>query len=75
VAQKTYVPLDPVNYKVMYDALLVGKTPWTTSYNSLIQDNQGPWLKMFTGAIFGGDIAGAQKAAQAQAVKIYKKEK
>jgi len=75
VAQKTYVPLDPVNYKVMYDALLVGKTPWTTSYNSLIQDNQGPWLKMFTGAIFGGDIDGAQKAAQSQAVKIYKKEK
>jgi hypothetical protein len=30
---------------------------------------------MFTGAIFGGDIDGAQKAAQSQAVKIYKKEK
>lgn len=75
VAQKTYVPLDPVNYQVMYDALLVGKTPWTTSYNSLIQDGQGPWLRMFTGAIFDGDITGAQKASQTQAVKIYKKEK
>jgi multiple sugar transport system substrate-binding protein len=75
VAKKAYVPLDPVNYKVMYDALLVGKTPWTTSYNSLIQDNQGPWLKMFTGAIFGGNIDAAQKAAQSQALKIYKKEK
>lgn len=75
VAQKTYVPLDPVNYQVMYDALLVGKTPWTTSYNSLIQDGQGPWLRMFTRAIFDGDITGAQKASQTQAVKIYKKEK
>lgn len=74
IAKSDYVPQLP-QFEVMLDALLVGKTPWTTSYNSLIQDNQGPWLKMFQTSIFSGNIAAAQKAAQAQALKIYKKEK
>ena len=64
-----YAPKDPMN-KVLGDAMATGRTPYSTVENSLFNDNNGPWIKMIDQAVFGGDIAGAQAAAQKQAQAI-----
>lgn len=72
VAQKDYVAQDP-RFKVIADMMSKGRTPWSTSYTPLIADAQSPWLSMIQKAVFGGDVSGAQKAAQTLALSIVKK--
>lgn len=66
---KIYAPLDP-RYKVLGQAMSTGRTPYSTVENALFNDNNGPWIKMIAQAVFGGDIAGAQKTAQKSAQAI-----
>ena len=45
-------------------ALAVGHTPYTTVYNDLFNDPNGPWLEMLQVAILDGDIDGALELGQ-----------
>lgn len=64
-----YEPLNP-KYKALAQAMLEGRTPYSTVYNALFNDNNGPWIKMIQDAVFRGDIQGAQRAAQQRAMAI-----
>lgn len=66
---KIYVPLDPDN-KLFGEALMKGRTPYSTVENELFNDNNGPWVEMINKAVFGGDIAGAQQQGQQTAQAI-----
>jgi len=67
-----YIPKDP-RYKVFADALKVGHTPYSTIENAIFNDNNGVWSKMIQSAVFKGDVAGAQKTAQAAAQSLLDK--
>lgn len=51
-------------------AMGIGKTPYSTHYNELYNDANGPWLAMLQKAIFGGDVDGAISAAQDKMTQI-----
>ena len=51
-------------HKLFGDLMGIGKTPYSVVENPIFNDNNGPWIKMINDATFGGDIAGAQAAAQ-----------
>ncbi len=51
-------------------ALAVGHTPYTTVYNDLFNDANGPWLEMLQIAILDGDIDGALELAQERFTQI-----
>ena len=51
-------------------ALAVGKTPYTTVYNDLFNDPNGPWLEMLQIAILDGDIDGALELGQERFTQI-----
>lgn len=55
--------------KYPFDAVAVralpqGYAPKTLAYNQIFNQPGGPWLTMFTDAVFGGDLDGALAAAQ-----------
>lgn len=64
-----YNPLDPRN-KVFSEAMEKGHTPYSTVEHELFNDNNGPWVQMINRAVFGGDIADAQKQGQEAAQAI-----
>lgn len=66
---KIYAPLDP-RYKVLGDALLTGRTPYSVVENAIFNDNNGPWAKMINQAVFGGNVQSAQAQAQQAAQQI-----
>ena len=51
-------------------ALRVGHTPYTTVYNDLFNDPNGPWLEMLQIAILDGDIDGALELGQERFTQI-----
>ncbi len=51
-------------------ALRVGHTPYTTVYNDLFNDPNGPWLEMLQVAILDGDIEGALDLGQERFTQI-----
>ncbi len=51
-------------------ALAVGNTPYTTVYNDLFNDANGPWLEMLQIAILDGDIDGALELGQERFTQI-----
>ncbi|GAA1841574.1 ABC transporter substrate-binding protein [Microlunatus capsulatus] len=51
-------------YAVFGELMGIGKTPYSVVENPIFNDNNGPWIKMINDATFGGDVAGAQAAAQ-----------
>ena len=51
-------------------ALAVGHTPYTTVYNDLFNDPNGPWLEMLQVAILDGDIDGAIELGQERFTQI-----
>ncbi len=51
-------------------ALAVGFTPYTTVYNDLFNDPNGPWLEMLQIAILDGDIDGALELGQERFTQI-----
>ncbi len=64
-----YYPLDP-RYKVLGSAMSAGHTPYSVVENALLNDNNGPYIKMISQAVFTGDIAGGQKTGQKAAQAI-----
>lgn len=55
--------------KYPFDAVAVralpsGYAPKTLAYNIVFNQPGGPWLTLFTDAVFGGDVSGALQAAQ-----------
>jgi multiple sugar transport system substrate-binding protein len=69
LADKIYVPLDPRN-KLFAEALEKGRAPYSTVNHQLFNDDNGPWAQMINKAVFGGDIATAQKQGQEDAQSI-----
>ncbi len=63
LVDKIYAPQGEA-YKLFGDLMGIGKTPYSVVENPIFNDNNGPWIKMINDATFGGDIAGAQAAAQ-----------
>lgn len=64
-----YYPLDP-RYKVLGEAMSTGRTPYSVVENALLNDNNGPYIKMISQAVFTGDIQAAQAAGQKAAQAI-----
>ncbi|MGP3970383.1 ABC transporter substrate-binding protein [Streptomyces sp. 6N223] len=64
-----YTPLDPRN-QVLADAMERGRTPYSTVFNDLFNDDNGPWVNMINEATFGGDVAAAQETGQEEAQAI-----
>lgn len=64
-----YYPLDP-QYKVLGAAMSTGRTPYSVVENALLNDNNGPYIKMISEAVFGGNITAAQAAGQKAAQAI-----
>lgn len=56
---------DP-RYGVAVAAIKVGKTPYSSVFNDIINSPNGPWAQMTNAAIFGGDPAGAVRDGQAR---------
>jgi multiple sugar transport system substrate-binding protein len=73
IAASDYVPKNPAIYTLLAAQLQTGKTPYSPVENALFNDGQGPWIQMIQKAVFGGDIAGAQTAAQTAAAAIVAK--
>jgi multiple sugar transport system substrate-binding protein len=64
-----YTPLDP-RHQVLADAMEKGRTPYSTVFNTLFNDDNGPFTSMINDATFGGDIAAAQEEQQQEAQSI-----
>ena len=56
--------------KVFGELMGIGHTPYSVVENPVFNDNNGPWIKMINDAVFGGDVAAAQAAAQKSAQDI-----
>lgn len=69
IAESAYAKLDP-RYIVVARAMATGRTPYSTKYNELLNDPNGPWLGMVQTAIFGDGVDKAVKAAQEKFTKI-----
>jgi multiple sugar transport system substrate-binding protein len=69
LADNEYSKLDP-RFVVVSKAMADGRTPYTTKYNELFNDGNGPWLAMFQEAIFGSGVSAATKKGQAAFTKI-----
>lgn len=63
LADNEYFAEDP-RLTTNANAMATGRTPYTTVYNQLFNDANGPWLEMFQTAIFDGDVEGAIATAQ-----------
>ena len=69
IAESAYAKLDP-RYFVVAKAMATGKTPYSTKYNELLNDPNGPWLGMVQTAVFGKGVDEAVKGAQEKFTKI-----
>lgn len=70
VATSDYVPQDPEHYTLLAAQMLKGHVPYSLVENALFNDGAGPWIQMIQKAVYGGDVSGAQTAAQKQAETI-----
>jgi multiple sugar transport system substrate-binding protein len=69
IAESAYAKLDP-RYVVVANAMAIGETPYSTKYNELLNDPNGPWLGMVQSAIYGNSVDEAVKEAQEKFTKI-----
>ena len=69
LADNVYFQEDP-RLTIAATAMGIGKTPYSTEYNNLFNDPNGPWLQMLQTAIFDGDVDGAVRSAQARFEQI-----
>ena len=69
IAENAYAKLDP-RYVVVAKAMATGKTPYSTKYNELLNDPNGPWLGMVQTAVFGKGMDEAVKEAEEKFTKI-----
>jgi len=69
VAGEAYAQFDSRNL-VAYDVLAKARTPYTFSSDELFVSRTGPFLNLIQGAIFGTDVDGAIKKAQAEFTRI-----
>jgi multiple sugar transport system substrate-binding protein len=69
IAESAYAKLDP-RYVVVANAMAIGETPYSTKYNELLNDPNGPWLGMVQSAIYGNGVDEAVKEAQEKFTKI-----
>lgn len=69
IAESAYAKLDP-RYVVVAKAMATGRTPYSTRYNELLNDPNGPWLGMVQTAVFGKGVDEAVKEAQEKFTKI-----
>jgi multiple sugar transport system substrate-binding protein len=51
-------------------AMGIGRTPYSTEYNTLFNDPNGPCLQMLQTAIFEGNVDGAVRDAQARFQRV-----
>ena len=63
IAAQVLSQVDP-HYKVAASALPVGKAPYSTVYNDLINSASGPWAQMINEVFFGNDVTGSIANAQ-----------
>ena len=71
LADNEYSQADP-RFVTSGSALSVGHTPYTTVYNDLFNDPNGPWLEMLQVAILDGDIDGALELGQERFTRSWK---
>jgi multiple sugar transport system substrate-binding protein len=69
LVDKIYAPLDP-RYKLFGEMMGKGKTPYSVVENAIINDNNGPWIKMINQAVFTGNIKQAQVSGQQAAQSL-----
>ncbi|OLP55724.1 ABC transporter substrate-binding protein [Rhizobium rhizosphaerae] len=69
LAADAYASFDKRNL-VAYDVLSKARTPYTFSSDELFVSRTGPFLNLIQGTIFGDDVDGAIKKAQADFTKI-----
>ncbi len=69
LGDNSYAKSDP-RMVVVNKAVSIGRCPYTFKYNELINDINGPFAKMCYTGVFGGDVAGAVKNAQAEFSRI-----
>ena len=69
LADNTYSKQD-ARFAMASKAMQDGRTPYSTHFNQLINDPNGPWLAMLQEAIFGKGVDPAIKEAQARFRKI-----
>ena len=63
LAENKYFEEEP-RLVIAAKAMGLGNTPYSTVYNDLFNDPNGPWLQMLQEAIFDGDVAGAIERGQ-----------
>lgn len=64
-----YSKNDP-EYPILFKAEFEGRTPFSTVYNQLFNDQNGPWLEALQQAIFKGQIDQALTTAQQRFTQI-----
>lgn len=69
LAKEVYASFDPRNL-IAYDALKLGRTPYTFASDELFVSRTGPWVNLIQGTVFGGDVDAAIAKAQADFTKI-----
>jgi multiple sugar transport system substrate-binding protein len=69
LTDEIYTPIDP-RYRTLARAAEKGRTPYSTVFNELFNDANGPWIEMINSAVFGGDISAAQAQGQEDAQTI-----
>jgi len=69
LANNAYSKLDN-RYVIASNAMAKGKTPYSTHFNQLFNDPNGPWLAMLQEAIFGKGVDPAIKDAQQRFRKV-----
>ena len=69
LADNTYSKQD-ARFAMASKAMQDGRTPYSTHFNQLINDPNGPWLAMLQEAIFGKGVDPAIKEAQVRFRKI-----
>lgn len=69
LADNIYFQEDP-RLTTAATAMGIGRTPYSTKYNNLFNDPNGPWLQMLQSAIFDGNVDQAIQDAQARFQRI-----
>lgn len=69
LASNQYSKLDS-RYEIASTAMEKGKTPYSTKFNQLINDPNGPWLAMIQEAVFGKGVDAAVATAQQKFTQI-----
>ena len=69
LADNEYFEEDP-RFITNAEAMGLGETPYSLTYNALFNDANGPWLKMIQTAVFDGKVDEAIATAQEEFTKI-----